>query len=103
MNVTLFITLLTTFSTITSLCTSGCKKILDEVKIHYASNVLAFVIACIVGISGTAAYYVISSIEFNAMNIVCMILMGVATSVGAMVGYDKVMQTIGQVKSMTFK
>ena len=29
---------------------------------------------------------------------VCMFLMGVATSIGATVGYDKVMQTIAQIK-----
>lgn len=98
MNTTLFITLLTIFSTITSICTEGCKKILNEVKIAYSSNVLAFVIACIVGIGGTGIYYIIDSIEFNTINIVFMCLMGLATSFGAMVGYDKVVQTIKQLK-----
>lgn len=99
MNVTLFISLLTAFSTITSLFTECCKKVLDDMKKTYASNVLAFIIACIVGIGGTAAYYVIASIEFNAVNIVSMILMGFATSIGAMVGYDKVLQSITQIKT----
>lgn len=99
MNVTLFIALLTIFSTITSLSTECCKKILDELKISYSSNIVVFVIACIVGVCGTGAYYIFNSIEFNTINIVCMILMGVATSVGAMIGYDKVIQTIGQLKN----
>lgn len=99
MNITLFITLLAFFSTLTGLCTEGCKKILDEVKVSYASNVLAFIIACVVGIGGTAAYYIISSIEFNAVNIVFMILMGFACSLCAMVSYDKVVQTITQLKT----
>ncbi len=98
MNVTLFITLLTVFSTITSVITEGCKKILDDTTISYSSNVLAFIVACIVGVSGTGVYYVLNSIDFNLANIVCMMLMGVATSIGAMVGYDKVVQTIGQLK-----
>lgn len=98
MNITLFITLLTVFSTVTSVCTEGCKKLLDDLKVTYASNILAFVIACVIGIGGTAIYYMIGSIEFNATNVVCMILMGVATSIGAMVGYDKVIQTIEQIK-----
>ena len=99
MNITLFVTLLTVFSTVTALCTQGCKKILDELKVTYASNILAFVVACVVGIGGTAVYYVLFSIDFNAINIVCMILMGLATAVGAMVGYDKVIQAIEQLRS----
>ena len=98
MDITLFITLLTIFSMITGLCTECCKKLLNEAKIFYASNILAFVIACIVGIGGTSVYYILHSIEFNAVNIVCMILMGLSTSIGAMVGYDKVVQTICQLK-----
>lgn len=98
MNITLFVTLLAFFSAITGLCTEGCKKILDEIKVPYASNVLAFIIACVVGVGGTAAYYIISSIEFNTVNIVFMILMGFACSLCAMVSYDKVVQTIGQLK-----
>lgn len=100
MNITLFITLLTTFSAITSIATECCKKLLDELKIVYASNILAFIVACVVGIGGTAIYYILGSIEFNLINIVCMILMGLATSVGAMVGYDKVVQTITQLKGI---
>lgn len=98
MNVTLFITLLTAFSAVTGICTECCKKLLDSLKVTYVSNILAFIIACVVGIGGTAIYYAVCSIEFNAINIVCMILMGIATSVGAMVGYDKVIQTIKQIK-----
>lgn len=99
MSVTLFIMLLTAFSTITGICTECCKKILDEIKISYSSNILAFIVACIVGVSGTAIYYILSSIEFNVANIICMFLMGLSTSISAMVGYDKVVQTIGQLKN----
>ena len=98
MTVTLFITLLTIFSAITSICTEACKKLLDEAKVTYASNILVFIIACIVGIGGTAIYYILCSIEFNTINVICMILMGLATSIGAMVGYDKIVQTISQIK-----
>lgn len=98
MNITLFITLLTAFSAITGVLTECCKKLLDELKIVYASNILAFVVACVVGVGGTAIYYILGSIEFNLINVVCMLLMGLATSVGAMVGYDKVVQTITQLK-----
>lgn len=98
MNITLFITLLTMFSAITGVITEGCKKLLDGTKISYSSNILAFIVACIVGGGGTGVYYILSSIEFNLINIVCIVLMGLATSIGAMVGYDKVIQTIAQLK-----
>lgn len=100
MTVALFITLITVFSTITGLFTEGMKKLLEGTKIVIPSNILAFITACIVGIGGTGVYYVLNSIEFNAINIVCMILMGLATSLGAMVGYDKVIQTITQIKGI---
>lgn len=99
MSITLFIALLVAFSAITSLCTEGCKKILDGIKVSYASNVVAFIIACVVGVCGTCIYYILNSIEFNIANIIYMVLMGIATSVGAMVGYDKVVQTIEQLKN----
>lgn len=98
MSVTLFITLLTAFSTITSVCTECFKKLLNDAKIVYATNILVFVIANVVGIGGTAIYYVLCSIEFNITNVICMVLMGLASSIGAMVGYDKVIQTITQLK-----
>ena len=96
MTITLFITLLTAFSTVTSLLTQGVKKILDEKKIAYASNMLVVIIACIVGIGGTAACYILTSVEFDIANTTCMVLMGLATSLGAMTGYDKIVQLIGQ-------
>lgn len=96
MSVSLFITLLTGFSVVTSLCTECAKKILDEMGKTYASNVVVFIIACIVGICGTGVYYILSMTEFNAVNITCMILMGLATSVGSMVGYDKLIQSLQQ-------
>lgn len=97
MTVTMFITLLAVFATATSVCTEGVKKILNELNVAYASNLLASIIACIVGIGGTAVYYVLFGMPFTASNVVCMILMGVATAFGAMVGYDKVVQAIEQI------
>lgn len=97
MTVALFITLVTVFATVTGLATEAVKKILDSKAITYASNIVASIIAAIVGIGGTAAYYIISGVPFTAANIVCMILMGVAVAVGSMVGYDKVTQAIAQI------
>lgn len=99
MNIASFIMLLLFFSTVTSVCTECCKKVLDSLKVSYVSNIVVLIIACVVGVCGTSVYYVLNSIEFNAFNIIYMLLMGVASSVGAMVGYDKVIQTIEQLKN----
>lgn len=99
MNMTLFIALLVVFSAITSLCTEATKKILNELNVKYATNILVVILSLIVGVAGTGVYYVLFSIEFNAINIVCMPLMGIAIAVGSMVGYDKVVQTIEQLRN----
>lgn len=103
MNIALFITLITVFSAITSLFTECAKKLLNERHLSYSSNIITFVIACVVGIGGTGIYYTLNGIPFTGSNIVCMLLMGLAVSVGATVGYDKVIQTIAQFKSNTIK
>jgi Na+-driven multidrug efflux pump len=82
---------------VTSLCTEGIKKILNEKEINFSSNMLAFIVACVIGVCGTAVYYILSNIPFNLTNVICMMLMGFASAIGAMVGYDKVIQTIKQI------
>ena len=99
MTLTLFISLFMLFSVITGLCTEAIKKILNEANIKYASNIIATITACIVGIGGTAVYYTLTAIPFVPENIICMVLMGVAVAIGSMVGYDKVVQTIEQIKA----
>lgn len=98
MTVTLFIALLTVFATVTSICTEAIKKLLNEFMLSYSSNLLVSIIACVVGIGGTAVYYTLFHMAFTASNIVCMVLMGIATALGAMVGYDKVIQAIKQMQ-----
>lgn len=99
MTVTLFITLLTTFSFITGFAVEAVKKVLTDKKVSYSSNALACIVAGVVGVGGTAAYYALTNIGFTTGNVVCMVLMGVAVALGAMVGYDKVIQTIKQFKT----
>lgn len=96
MTVTVFLVLLTAFAAITAVVTKAVKKFLDELKVKYASNIVVLMVAMIVGCGGTAIYYVNYQVPFNALNSVYLALMGIANWVGAMVGYDKVKQTISQ-------
>ena len=97
MTVQLFLILLTVCAAVTSLITEGLKKFLDSLCVEYAANILVLIVAVIVGCSATALYYVNYQVPFNALNSVYLALMGVANWIGAMVGYDKVRQAIGQI------
>lgn len=93
MTVELFLTLLVFFSTATSLVTEALKKVTGD-KIPY--NALVLIVAMIVGCVGTAIYYMTNNIPWTAINIIYLILMGITNWIGAMVGYDKIKQLIGQ-------
>lgn len=96
MTTNIFIMLLTLYSVATGLIVEAIKKLLDEANKTYASNLLAFVVAILVGVVGTLLYYQLSSIAFTANNIICAILLGCLSGVGSMVGFDKIKQLIEQ-------
>lgn len=99
MTVEMFLILLTILSVATSLCTEAIKKFLNEQKINYAANIVVLIVSVIVGGIGTVVFYMCNGIAWTAMNIICIVLMIIANWLGAMLGYDKIMQAIGQIKS----
>lgn len=100
MTISLFLTLLVTLAMAVSLLTEAVKKSLEGTKVKYSSNVLVLIVSVIVGVGGTALTYLFLGIPFTPPNIVCMVLMAVAVWVGAMLGYDKVIQMIDQIKNI---
>lgn len=100
MTITAFLIILTGCAVITSLLTEAAKKLMDDIGINYAANILVLIVAVIVGCGATALYYVNYQIPFNALNSVYLALMGVANWLGSMLGYDKVKQAIGQIKGI---
>lgn len=95
MTTTMFLILLSAFSVVSSIVTEGIKNItLDKVNLSY--NIIALVTALIVGSGGTAVYYQLNTISFTVNNIIYMVLMGLASGLVSMVGFDKVKQTIEQ-------
>lgn len=100
MTLTLFVTLLVVLAMCVSLITEAVKKFLDDAGVKYSSNVVVLIVAVIVGAGGTALMYLFLGIAFTPPNIVCIVLMAVAVWVGAMVGYDKVVQMIEQLKNI---
>ena len=100
MTLTLFTTLLTILAVVVSFITEAVKKFLDNAGVKYSSNVVVLIVALIVGAGGTALTYLFLGVAFTLPNVVCMVIMAVAVWVGAMVGYDKVLQMIEQLKGL---
>lgn len=94
MTIELFMFLFTVGSVIASLLTQAIKKAAKDVS----SNLLALYAAICVGLAGTSCAYILMGISFSLKNCVCIVLMTVCIWVGCMVGYDKVLQTITQLK-----
>jgi len=100
MTISLFLTLIVTLATAVSLLTEAVKKSFEGTKIKYSSNVVVLIVSVIVGIGGTALTYMFLGIPFTTLNIICMVLMAAAVWIGSMLGYDKVLQMIEQIKTI---
>ena len=95
MTITLFMTLFTIGSAVSALLTEAMKKLC----VKWASpNIIALMDAIIVGLFGTTAAYVLMGVTFTPQNFICIILMTICIWVGSMIGYDKVIQTISQIR-----
>ena len=98
----LFLILLAGFSALSSLVMEGIKKsFLSSKNVSY--NVIALIIALIIGTSGTFIYYQLNNIIIDTNNILYAILMGLASGLVSMVGYDKVKQTLDELKKYPVK
>ena len=100
MTIQIFLILLTLFATMTSLFTEAFKKLLDGANKSYSANIVASVAAALVGGVGTVLYYIIVGLPWTPINIICIPLMIIANWLGATLGYDKVKQTILQIKGI---
>ena len=97
MTITLFITILTIGSAISSLLTEAIKKAYINAGKECSPNIIALVDALLVGGGVTAGVYVIMGIEWTVNNIICLLGMIIVTWIASMVGYDKVLQSINQI------
>ena len=100
MTISLFMALIVVLALVVSLLTEAIKKAFEGTKVTYSSNVIVLIVSIIVGIGGTAMAYISLGIAFTPPNIICMVLMAVAVWVGSMLGYDKVIQMVEQIKDL---
>ena len=86
-------------SVLTSLVTEAIKILLTEHDKTYRANTLAGLVAIVVSAAIGTAYIVITGISVTSQVVVCIAALVVMGWLCAMVGYDKVIQAIGQFKT----
>ena len=96
MTTTTFLMLLSAFSVLSGLVTEGIKKLISD-KANMSYNIIALVVALVIGGAGSAVYYQLNAIPFDINNVIYMILMGLASGLCSMVSYDKLKQCIEQI------
>lgn len=97
MTLEVFILGLVICSAFTSLVTEGIKKLLEKGKKTYNSNVIAAISAIVVAVVAAVLYAVLKDVPVDVKYVALSVLLSVFSWLGAMVGYDKVIQTIGQI------
>ena len=98
MTTTTFLMLLSSFSVLSGLVTEGIKKLISD-KTNMSYNIIALVVALVIGGAGSAVYYQLNAIPFNLNNIIYLVLMGLASGLCSMVGFDKIKQAVEQITS----
>lgn len=98
MSVQLFATLLIILCVISGLLTEAIKKWLENMEKNPSANLIAIIDAVVVGGGGLAAAYIWLGIAFTLSNILTIVAMIFVIGVGSMIGYDKVIQLVSQLK-----
>ena len=98
MTLEMFLLLLMVVSIFTGLVTEALKKLLDEAKEPYRPNLLAGGVAVALSAMIGAAYMILTETWFNEKMAVYLIALVLLSWLSAMVGYDKVIQALTQIK-----
>lgn len=97
MTAEIFLTFLSIFATLDSLCVEAIKSLIGD-KYIISYNLVALILGMILGSGGTVVLYVLRGFPFTITNIIYCVLMGFATALTSTVGYDKVKQLIEQMR-----
>ena len=95
-----FLTGLLVTSTLTGLATEAVKKILTEYNKQYQANTLAGIVALVLSLGVGTGYIAVTSVALTAQVVIMLIALVFMSWLCAMVGYDKVIQTITQIKNV---
>jgi len=94
MNGTTFLILLTISSIVTGLVTEVWKKFTS----NFPTNLEALISGLVVGGTTGFLFMYFNQIAFNVPNIIVLVLLGIASSFGATIGFDKVKQAVEQIE-----
>ena len=98
MPISFLTTALLIVSVITNLTVEGIKKLLDEMTVKYHSNFLAGGVAVVLSTLVGAGYLILTETQINDKMAVYLIALVLLSWLASMVGYDKVIQAIAQLK-----
>ena len=87
-------------STLTGLATEAVKHILSACNVKYQANVLSGIVALVLSAAVGIGYIFLAHVGFTAQSIVSLVALAFMSWLSAMVGYDKVIQVIGQFKNI---
>ncbi len=99
MPISFLTTALLIVSIVTNLIVEGIKKLLEETKIKYSSNVLAAILSVIIACAVCVIYLIMTDTVFSlkiGVEIVVLMYLGFLVST---VGYDKVVQMVKQIQA----
>ena len=100
MTIQLGIIIFTIEAIVASLITEAIKKTYQNAGATYSANLIALIDSLVVGGCGTATIYALYGIPFTLTNSLVLGIMILAVWLGATLGYDKVIQTIEQIKKV---
>lgn len=97
-NFEIFLMGLLVISTLTGLVTEAIKKIMTERNVDYRANTIAALVSLVLSAAVGVGYIFLYNISFTTQIVVYLIALVFMSWLCAMIGYDKVMQTISQIK-----
>lgn len=99
MSLETFLLMMLVVSVLAGLFTEAIKKLLDEHKKTYYSNLLAGGVSAVLAVLVDVGYIIMTEAEINSKMAVILIALVLLSWLCAMVGYDKVIQAITQFKT----
>jgi len=97
MNNGFLLTALALISVLTSLTVEAIKKILNEKKVEYSSNLLAVIVSTILTVALCVGYTLYFGEPFTIQKVIIMIALTFLSFLSATVSFDKVKQALQQI------
>lgn len=98
MDLSFLTTALIAVSLLTNLTVEGLKKLMDERGMTYSSNLLAAVTSVIIAAAIFGGYMIMNDIAFTIKIAVQIVILMYLAFLSSTVGYDKIIQTLKQIK-----